>query len=140
MLPDWPAGTVTVLATGGSPPHAIPVSAAVRAGPRTILIALGDSRESLSRLRADPAVALAIIAGPDIALTAYGTAHEIEGQVPAGIVPVRIDVERVQDHGRPAFEIESGVRWHWTDAEAAARDEDVRMALAEIAARSGQDG
>ena len=34
MLPDWPDGTVAVLSTGAGPPHAIPVSTAVRAGDR----------------------------------------------------------------------------------------------------------
>ena len=33
VLPEWPDGTVTVLSTGAGPPHAIPVSTAVRSGP-----------------------------------------------------------------------------------------------------------
>jgi len=44
MLPDWPAGTVTILATAGDLPHAIPVLAALRAGPRRALIALATTR------------------------------------------------------------------------------------------------
>ncbi|MEA2311676.1 MAG: hypothetical protein QOE28_2557, partial [Solirubrobacteraceae bacterium] len=31
-LPDWPDGTVAVLATAGDAPHAIPVSLVVRCG------------------------------------------------------------------------------------------------------------
>src|SRR5205823_5256786 len=56
VLPDWPAGTVAVLATGGPAPHAIPVSTVLRAGPRTIVLALAAGRDSLARLRADPSV------------------------------------------------------------------------------------
>jgi hypothetical protein len=45
-LPDWQPGTVDVLSTGAGPPHAIPVSTAVRTGPRTIGAALALGRES----------------------------------------------------------------------------------------------
>ena len=43
VLPEWPPGTVTILATAGEAPHAIPVSAAVRAGPRHALLGLALS-------------------------------------------------------------------------------------------------
>src|SRR5689334_6799011 len=49
-LPQWPPGTVLTLVTGGREPHAIPVSAAVRAGPLRLLIGLARGRESLARL------------------------------------------------------------------------------------------
>ena len=52
-LPEWPDGTVAVLSTGAGAPHAIPVSTAVRRGPRTIVLALSLRRESLARLRED---------------------------------------------------------------------------------------
>ena len=52
-----------------TPPHAIPVSAAVRAGPRRALIALAAGRGSLARLRADPRVSLTIVC-EDVAVTA----------------------------------------------------------------------
>ena len=129
MLPDWPAGTVAILATAGSAPHAIPVSTAVRAGPRTILFALAAGRESLGRLRADPAAALAILAEDDVALTAYGRAESLEEPMPQGVVAVRLAVECVQDHRRPAFVIEAGVRWRWKQAPEAERDAQVRAAL-----------
>jgi hypothetical protein len=45
-----------------------------------------------------------------------------------------VDVERVADHGRPTFAIADGVAWRWTDGVAAARDEEVRVALARLAA------
>jgi hypothetical protein len=125
-LPEWPPGTVAILATGAGPPHAIPVSTALRAGPRTILLALGPRRESLARRRADPSCALSVLA-EGRAFTAHGRA-EIAGDA-AGTVAIRIAVEAIQDHDQPAFAIEAGVRWSWTDPEAEGRDADVRAAL-----------
>ena len=132
MLPDWPSGTVTVLATGGDAPHAIPVSAALRAGPAVALVGLARTRESLARLRAEPRVALVVIAGGDLAFTAHGRATVLDELVD-GVVAVRLDVERVQRHGQPTFVIEDGVRWRWTDAAAADRDREVRRALRALA-------
>ncbi|HUA06681.1 MAG TPA: pyridoxamine 5'-phosphate oxidase family protein [Solirubrobacteraceae bacterium] len=135
MLPDWPPETVTILATAGDGPHAIPVSAAVRAGPSRVVLALAASRGSLERLRADPRVSLAIVS-ENLAVTAYGRARVLdEREFPApGVVAVEIEVERVQDHDRPTFAIEAGVRWRWTDADAERRDAEVRAALAALAA------
>jgi hypothetical protein len=133
VLPDWPAGTVAILATAGPAPHAIPISTALRAGPRTILFALAAGRGSLGRLRADPAVALAILASDDVALTAYGSAEPLEEPMPQGVVAIRIAVEHVQDHRRPAFVIEAGVRWRWKEAAEEERDAQVRAALERIA-------
>ena len=136
MLPEWPPGTVTILATAGPPPHAIPVSAAVRAGPRRALIGLAASRDSLSRLRADPRVSLAIVC-EGVAVTAYGRARVLDdAPLAEGVVAVEIDIERVQDHDRPTFAIEGGVRWRWTDPDAEGRDAEVRAALARLAAAS----
>lgn len=134
MLPEWPAGTVTILATAGEAPHAIPVSAAVRAGPRHALVALATSRGSLARLRADPRVALAIVSR-DVAVTAHGHAQVLDEELVEGVAAVEIEVERVQDHDRPTFAIESGVSWRWTDPEAERRDAEVRAALARLAQR-----
>ncbi len=135
MLPDWPAGAVAILATGGESPHAIPLSTALRAGPRRVLIALAASRGSLGRLRADPRVALVLLSEGDIALTAHGTARVIEAALLEGVAAVEIDVERVQDHRRPSFVIEAGVRWRWVDPDAEARDDAVRAALERLAMR-----
>ena len=132
MLPEWPAETVTILATAGEGPHAIPVSAAVRCGPRHVLIALAGGRASLARLRANERVALAILAG-DVAVTAHGRARVLDEALVEGVVAVEIEVDAVQDHDRPTFSIESGVRWRWTDAEAGRRDATVRAALARLA-------
>jgi hypothetical protein len=135
VLPEWPAGTVTILATAGDAPHAIPLSAAVRAGPRRALIALASSRGSLARLRADPRVSLTIVC-EDTAMTAYGLARVLDDDLVDGVVAVAIEVERVQDHNRPTFAIESAVRWRWTDPDAERRDADVRAALARLAGLS----
>ena len=127
MFPDWPEGTVAILATAG--PHAIPVSTARRAGPRTVVLALSPARGSLERLRADPRCALCVIA-PDTAMTLRGRAREV-GEA-AGVVAIELEVEAVDDHRTPAFEIEAGVRWKWVDADAERRDAQVRAALAEL--------
>src|SRR4051812_20590467 len=132
MLPEWPSGTVTVLATGGGAPHAIPVSAAIRAAPVVALLGLARSRESLARLRIEPRAALVVLAADDVAFTAHGRAGVLD-EVAEGVVAVRLDVERVQDHGQPTFLIEDGVRWRWTDDAAAARDAEVRRALRALA-------
>jgi flavin reductase (DIM6/NTAB) family NADH-FMN oxidoreductase RutF len=130
-LPDWPPGTVAVLATAGADgPHAIPVSTALRAGPRTVLLALARTRGSLARLRAEPRCALAVHA-EGVAVTLRGCAT-VAGEA-AGTVAVRLDVEHVEDHGRPTFTVEAGVRWSWTDAEAERIDAEVRAALQALA-------
>jgi hypothetical protein len=126
MLPDWPDGTVTVLSTCGGAPHAIPVSTAVRSGPTAIHFALGLRRESLARLREDPRCALTVIAA-GVAVTALGAASVVEET--ERVAFVRLDVEEVQDHDRPTFALEEGVRWHWTDDAAAAADAEIRTAL-----------
>jgi hypothetical protein len=133
-LPDWPAGTVAVLATAGAPPHAIPVSTAVRAGPRKVLLALARTRASLARLRADPRCALTVLAA-DLAFTAHGRAAIVQDPmaVAESVVAVAIDVDDVQDHADPRFRIDAGVTWRWVDAEAAERDAAIREALLGLA-------
>jgi nitroimidazol reductase NimA-like FMN-containing flavoprotein (pyridoxamine 5'-phosphate oxidase superfamily) len=134
VLPDWPPGTVTILATAGEAPHTIPVSAAIRAGPRRALIGLASGRRSLARLRVDPRVSLTIIS-EGLAVTAHGRARPLDDAFVEGVVAVEIEVHEVQDHDRPTFAIEGGVRWRWTDAEAKRRDAEVRAALTRLAAR-----
>jgi pyridoxamine 5'-phosphate oxidase-like protein len=125
-LPDWPEGTAAVLSTGGGEPHAIPVSTALRTGPGAIVLGLALGRESLARLRRDPACALTVFA-PGLTFTALGRAEIVsEGERMAA---VRIDVARIQDHLTDRFVIEDGVRWRWTDPAAARADEAVRAAL-----------
>jgi hypothetical protein len=132
-LPEWPEGTVLVLVTAGERPHAIPVSAAVRAGPRRALIGLARARDSLARLRRDPHVGLVITAAGDVAVTAYGTARVLDEDLVEGVAGVELTVDEIQDHNRPTFVVEAGVGWRWTDPEAEARDAEVRLALARLA-------
>ena len=135
ILPEWPPGTVAVLSTAGRAPHAIPVSTAVRAGPRRVLLALARTRTSLARLRQDPACALTVLAAPDLAFTACGRATVIQDpmDVAEGVVAVAIDVDEVQDHADPRFTIDGGIRWRWTDPDAAERDAVIHEALRRLA-------
>ena len=134
-LPDWDAGTVAVLSTGGGRPHAIPVSTGVRAGPRRVLIALALRRESLARLREEPRCALTIMGAGNIALTAHATASIIQDpmEVSDKVAAVCLDVEEIQDHTQPRFAIESSVKWRWCELEARERDSAIRAALTELA-------
>ena len=136
-LPEWSPGAVAMLGTGAGAPHAIPISTAVRAGDRRILMALAPRRESLARLRADPHAAFTLITRGNIALTAHGTASVVAESLPGaeGVVAVALEVEEIQDHGQPTFVVVDGVRWHWTDAEAQRRDAAVRAALLALADR-----
>jgi hypothetical protein len=134
-LPDWPPGTAAVLSTAGRPPHAIPVSTAVRAGPSRVLLALARTRGSLTRLREDPACALTVIAAPDLAFTASGRATVVQDPMEAaeGVVAVALEVDEIHDHADPRFTIEAGARWRWTDPDAAERDAVIHEALRRLA-------
>jgi nitroimidazol reductase NimA-like FMN-containing flavoprotein (pyridoxamine 5'-phosphate oxidase superfamily) len=130
-LPEWPDGTVATLSTGGGEPHAIPVSTIVRADERTIVFVLARRRESLARLRDDPRCALTILAA-GVSVTAIGRAEVLDAEISDRVVAVRMDVERVQDHAQPTFEILEGVRWRWTDADAERADSSLRDALRKL--------
>jgi hypothetical protein len=116
-LPEWPARTIAVLATVDDGPHAIPVSAPVRADDHTILLGLHRSRDSLARLGRQPLVALLVLAEGNVAFTARGTARIAADPVPGGpdYVAVAIDVAEVDDHRQPAFTVEAGVDRAWVD-------------------------
>src|SRR4051812_32811175 len=129
-LPHWPEGTVAVLATAGDAPHAIPVSLVLRAGPRTLLLGLAPSRESLARLRRDPRCAITLLAGGDLAFTVQGAATAVEEA--GAVVAVRVEASEIVDHNRPTYEIQAGVRWRWTDPAAEARDAEARAALRRV--------
>lgn len=124
-----------MLSTAGDDPHAIPVSTAVRAADDLVLVALATRRESLTRLRADPRAALTLLGEDDVAITAHCRARIVADPMSISdrLCAVALDVLRVQDHGQPRFEIDAGVRWHWTDEQARRRDHDVRRALSELA-------
>jgi hypothetical protein len=136
-LPEWEPGTVCVLSTAGEAPHAIPVSTAVRAGPRRVLLALARRRETLARLRCEPRCALTIMAADDVACTAHARAEVVEESLPGaeGVVAVALEVHAIQDHMQPRFAIAAGVAWRWTDEGAREGDAAVRAALDELARR-----
>lgn len=100
-------------------PHAIPVSTAVRGGDRRVLLALGQGRETLARLREDPRAAFCLL-GEGLAFTAYGGAWVLREQLEsARVAAVALEVERVEDHladGR--VEMLDGARWRWTEERA----------------------
>ena len=127
-LPHWPEGTVAVLAT--HPAHAIPVSLALRAGDREFVIGLAPRRRSLEHLRADPRCAITVLTR-GTAFTARGRAVAFSDPDP--VVAVRIEVDEIADHSSPAFEIDAGVSWRWTDESAVERDAAARAALARLA-------
>lgn len=135
MLPDWPVGTVAVLVTVAAEPHAIPVSAVLRGGDDRILIGLAEGRGSLGRLRSEPRVAVAVLA-KGVAFTAHGRARVLEPALLDGVTAVEVKVESVDDHLRPTFALEGGVSWHWIDAAAKTRDDEVRAALTRLAAEA----
>ncbi|HKG64771.1 MAG TPA: hypothetical protein VKB28_11940 [Solirubrobacteraceae bacterium] len=124
-LPHWPEGTVAVLTT--HPAHAIPVSLALRAGDRELVVGLAPRRRSLEHLRADPRCAVTVMAR-GLSFTAHG--HAVAFGEPDPVVAVRIEVDEIADHDHPTFEIDAGVAWRWTDATAADRDAAARAALA----------
>jgi hypothetical protein len=115
------------LTTCGDEPHAIPVSTAVRRGPRSLAFALGLKRESLARLRAEPRCALTLLAAGNVAVTVIGRASVVAEVEHVAIV--HVSVERIQNHARDTFVIDDGVQWRWTDDEAQRADAAVRRAL-----------
>ncbi len=127
-LPDWPAGTVAILSTGAGAPHAIPISTAVRRGPRQVAFALAHGRESLARLREDSRCALSVVV-EGVAVTALGRAT-MRVRAANACACWSSTSSEIQDHGRDTFVIEEGVRWRWTDAEAERHDAEIRALVA----------
>ena len=117
MLPDFSRRTIAVLSTVDPAPHAIPVSAPVRASDTTILLSLHRGRDSLARLRENPAVALTVLTEGDVAFTARGHAHVIRDALDSDpdYAGVAIEVEHVDDHRQPAFAVSGGVDREWRD-------------------------
>jgi hypothetical protein len=135
-LPEWGPGTVAVLSTSGAHPHAIPVSTAVRGGPRTILLALALRRESLARVREDARCALTVMAGGNLAFTAHGHATIVQEPMDVSdrVAALRIEVDAIQDHADDRFQITEGVNWRWTDPDAEQHDLAIRAALSRLPA------
>ena len=117
MLPDFPRRTIAILSTVDPAPHAIPVSAPLRVDDTTILLSLHRTRDSLARLRANPAVALTVLTEGDVAFTARGRAHVIRDALDSDpdYAGVAIEVEHVDDHRQPGFTVTGGVDRAWRD-------------------------
>ena len=130
ILPEWEQGAPGVLCASG--PHAIPVSAALRASDRRIVFALGGRRETLALLRNDRRAAFCLLA-PGVAFTAYGSATVLREELESAphVAALALDVDEIQDHlASSRTEILEAVRWRWT--EDGARDDERRI-LAELA-------
>jgi pyridoxamine 5'-phosphate oxidase-like protein len=134
-LPEWERGTPAVLCVAG--PHPIPITAYLRAGDDRVLLALGRRRETLRRLREDPAVAL-LVMGAGLAFTAHGRAEVVAEELEATdtVVAVELRVERVQDHladGRT--EMLDGARWRWCAEQHGEAEDAILAELSELASR-----
>ena len=131
MIPDWPSGTVAILATHG--PHAIPVSTAVRRGDYRVVFALGRRREMLTRLREDPSAGLCVLAR-GVAFTAYGRVTVLREEMQAApVAALELKVDRVQDHladGRT--EMVDGARYAWLDDKSAESEPHIAAELGAI--------
>jgi pyridoxamine 5'-phosphate oxidase-like protein len=116
-LPQWPTRTVAVLSTVDPAPHAIPISAPVRADDRRVLFSLHRARDSLARLRERPEVALTVLAEGNLAFTVRGRARVVQEAMSGApdYAPVELEVECVDDHRQPAFEVDAGVGRRWVD-------------------------
>ena len=130
-MPVWPLRAPGLLIVGG--PHAIPISTAVRAGDRRLILGLGRRRETLERLREDPRAAFAMLA-KGMAFTAYGQAVVVREKLEdvPNLSAVELRVDRVQDHladGRT--EMLDQARWRWVNDDAREADATV---VAEIEA------
>ena len=131
-LPHWEPGTPAVLATRDA--HAIPVSTATRAGADRIVFALARRRDTLQRLRDEPAASLCIL-GEGVAFTAYGDVAVIKDETGASphVAALELRVTSVQDHladGRT--EMLDGASWRFTTDDARDADAALRRELQEL--------
>lgn len=98
----------------------MPVTAPVRSGDGRILISVHRGHRSLERLRAQPQVALTILADGNEAFTARGRARV--AQEPMAGAPdwaaVAIDGNHVDDHRQPSELVDAGAAIHRTDPRA----------------------
>jgi hypothetical protein len=133
-LPDWEPGTAAILSVHG--PHAIPVSTATRVSGDRLLFALARRRDTLERLRAEPAAALTVVA-EGLAFTAHGFAAVVREEMLAApaVAALELRVRRIDDHLEGArTEILAAPAWRWTTDAAAEADAAVRAELSELAA------
>lgn len=134
MIPALPGDLVAILASvGPAGPVAIPVSALHRRDERCLLMALSRRRAGAERLRHDPRAALSLNA-TGLSLCVEGVARVAADPLPGAefMVAFALDVQRAWDARGPATEIDAGIRWRWTDREAADRHRRVLGALAAL--------
>ncbi len=132
-LPKWERRAAGFLIVTG--PHAVPISTAVRAGDRRLVLALARRRETLARLREDSRAAFALLA-EGIAFTAYGDAGVIREKLDGApnMAGVELRVGRIQNHladGRT--EMLSAAGWRWRREEAREADRTVVAAIEGLA-------
>lgn len=135
-LPVWPAATIALLSTMDEAPHAIPVTAPLRASDRHILLALKQSRHSLARLRGRQRVSLSIFGSGDLAFTADGVATIVQepmDRVP-GFAAVAILVHHIEDHRQRGRAVRSGIEIDWDREDMRRFLSEHTAALSEIAA------
>lgn len=133
-IPELPRDLVAVLATTGDDgPVAIPVSALHRRDGGCLLLALARRRASVARLRRDPRAALSL-SGTGFSLCVEGVADVAADPLPGAesMVAFAVRVRRAWDARGPATEVDAGIRWRWTAADAARRHEAVLDALAAL--------
>jgi len=135
-LPEWPEKTIAVLSTQNEEVHAIPITSPLRIGDRQILLRLKRCRESLSRLREHPKVALTIFAKGNLAFTARGPARVVQEPMLGAptFAAVAIDVENIDDHRQRDLVVDSGVSLDWTNERTQRFVEEHLNALREVAA------
>jgi hypothetical protein len=135
-LPEWPEKTIAVLSTQNEEVHAIPITSPLRIGDRQILLRLKRRRESLSRLREHPKVALTIFAKGNLAFTARGPARVVQEPMLGApmFAAVAIDVENIDDHRQRDLVVDSGVSLDWTNERTQRFVEEHLNALREVAA------
>ena len=125
-----------MLSTENGEVHAIPITAPLRVGDRRILFRLKRCRESLTRLREHPKVALTIFGKGNLAFTARGPAHVVQESmvVAPAFAAVAIDVENIDDHRQREFAVDSGVSLDWTNERTQRFLQEHLNALREVAA------
>jgi hypothetical protein len=105
----------------------------VRRGDARVVFALGQGREMLERLRADPEAALCVLAR-GVAFTAYGQVSVVREELDAApVAALEFRVDRVQDHladGRT--DMIDGARYEWRDDQAAEAEPRIRAELGAI--------
>jgi oxalate decarboxylase len=135
-LPEWPDKTIAVLSTENGEVHAIPITAPLRVGDRRILFRLKRCRESLTRLREHPKVALTIFGKGNLAFTARGPARVVQESmvVAPAFSAVAVEVENIDDHRQREFVVDSGVGLDWTNERTQRFLQEHLNALREVAA------